>query len=161
MNAWDGPSRTPAKDILDSKKWYYFILTIHIFPDQAVKWTTLDRRSGQPFLLRQYWLCWTEVGGQGQWKSEQFCLVLGQNPDSWKTDTGHDFPENPDKNETRTGHGQCCPLRSGSETISSNITWIWVKKKYDGISRNSAWTTLAINWRHWSDSWLPLRMHFW
>ena len=35
------------------------------------------------------------------------------------------------------------------------------KKFYHEISRNSAWTTLTINWRHWSDSWLPLRMHFW
>ena len=25
------------------------------------------------------------------------------------TDTGYDFPENPDKSETRTGHVQCCP----------------------------------------------------
>ena len=29
-----------------------------------------------------------------------------------RTDTGHDFPENPDKNETRTGHGQYCPPTS-------------------------------------------------
>ena len=26
------------------------------------------------------------------------------------TDTGHDLSKNPDKYETRTGHGQCCPL---------------------------------------------------
>ena len=30
-----------------------------------------------------------------------------------QTDTGHDFPGNPDKNETRTGHGHCCPPTSG------------------------------------------------
>ena len=30
-----------------------------------------------------------------------------------QTDTGHDFPENQDKNETRTGHGQYCPPTSG------------------------------------------------
>ena len=29
-----------------------------------------------------------------------------------QTDTGHDFLENSDKNETRTGHGQCCPPTS-------------------------------------------------
>ena len=28
--------------------------------------------------------------------------------------TGQDFPENQDKNETRTGHRQCCPATSGS-----------------------------------------------
>ena len=31
-----------------------------------------------------------------------------------QTDNGHDFPENPDKNETRTGHRQCCPPTSVS-----------------------------------------------
>ena len=32
--------------------------------------------------------------------------------ESAQTDTGHDYPETPDKNETRTGHGQCCPPTS-------------------------------------------------
>ena len=32
-----------------------------------------------------------------------------ESPDfSSRTDTGQDFPENSDENETRTGHGQCC-----------------------------------------------------
>ena len=34
-----------------------------------------------------------------------------------RTDTGQDFPENPEKNETRTGHGQCCPPTSVSEPL--------------------------------------------
>ena len=29
----------------------------------------------------------------------------------------HDFPENPDKNVTRTGHGQGCPPTSGYDKI--------------------------------------------
>ena len=33
-----------------------------------------------------------------------------------RTDTGHDFPDNPDKNETWTGHGQCCPPTSVVES---------------------------------------------
>ena len=32
-----------------------------------------------------------------------------------QTDTGQDFPESPDKNETRTGHGQCCPPTSATK----------------------------------------------
>ena len=36
-----------------------------------------------------------------------------------QTDTGHDFSENPDKNETRTGHGQCCPPTSGLSRLNS------------------------------------------
>ena len=34
-----------------------------------------------------------------------------------QTDSGHDIPENPDKNETRTGHGQCCPPTSDSYSL--------------------------------------------
>ena len=30
-----------------------------------------------------------------------------------RTDTRQNFPENPDKNRTRTGPRQCCPLNSG------------------------------------------------
>ena len=37
-----------------------------------------------------------------------------------QTDTGQDFPENPDKNETRTGHGQCCPPTSASHVLHLN-----------------------------------------
>ena len=40
--------------------------------------------------------------GQGHRKSGQLCLVLVR-PD--RKSNGHDFLENPDKNETRTGHG--------------------------------------------------------
>ena len=36
-----------------------------------------------------------------------------------QTDTGQDFPENPDKNETRTGHGQCCPPTS----VLNRLIW--------------------------------------
>ena len=100
-----------------------------------------------------------DVGGQGQRKSGQLCLVLvrpdrqttdrvflkirtksghrtesrqtesGQTDTGQKirtesgqqTDTGQDFPENPDKNETRTGHGQCCPPTSGNKNIESVV----------------------------------------
>ena len=37
--------------------------------------------------------------------------------DGESPDTGHDFPENPDKNNTRTGHGQYCPPTSASDLI--------------------------------------------
>ena len=42
-----------------------------------------------------------------------------------QTDTGHDFPENADKNETRTGHGQCCPPTSVIQVTlrRSNLRW--------------------------------------
>ena len=60
-----------------------------------------------------------DIGGQGQRKSRQTESVqtdTGQKirtESGQQTDTGQDFPENPDKNETRTGHGQCCPPTSG------------------------------------------------
>ena len=38
-----------------------------------------------------------------------------------QTDTGQDFPENPDKNETRTGHGQCCPPTSDYSWVVSKL----------------------------------------
>ena len=53
-----------------------------------------------------------------------------------QTDTGHDFPEDPDKDETRTGHEQCCPPTSGlKQEVQSLIfrllflRWLlrWVK----------------------------------
>ena len=46
-----------------------------------------------------------DVGGQGQRKSRQLCLVLVR-PDGQQTDPGQNFLETPDKNEARTGHGQ-------------------------------------------------------
>ena len=39
-----------------------------------------------------------------------------ENTDIIRTDTGPDFPENPDKNETRTEHGQYCPTTYDSKT---------------------------------------------
>ena len=49
--------------------------------------------------------------------------LLFYNPDRIrKADRiGYDFPENPDKNETRTGHGQCCPPTSGSNQLSYRL----------------------------------------
>ena len=51
-----------------------------------------------------------------------------ENPDRIRTadrhgawDTGHDFPENPDKSETRTGHGQCCPPTVESDWLDELI----------------------------------------
>ena len=44
-----------------------------------------------------------------------------------QTDTGHDFPENPDKNETRAGHGHTCGQTADSlfrRTLES-IQWLW------------------------------------
>ena len=86
-----------------------------------------------------------DAGGQGHRNSGHLCLVIirperqttdgffrksGQNPESefWKaektwqikfglTDTSQDFPENPDKNETRIGHRQCCPSTSAPTSI--------------------------------------------
>ena len=50
-----------------------------------------------------------------------------------QTDTGHDFPENPDKNETRAEHGQCCPLTFASnelmELIPAEIRQHFVPRK--------------------------------
>ena len=56
--------------------------------------------SGQRTESRQ-----TESGQTDTW--QKILTESGQ-----RTDTGQDFPENPDKNETRTGHGQCCPPTS-------------------------------------------------
>ena len=40
-----------------------------------------------------------------------------------QTDTGHDFPEIPDKNETRTGHGQYCPPTSAIQSFILDFLW--------------------------------------
>ena len=40
-----------------------------------------------------------------------------------QTDTRPDFPENPDKNETRTGHGQCYPPTSDNQFMSVGKNW--------------------------------------
>ena len=41
------------------------------------------------------------------------CPCPAGQTDNGQTDTAHDFPENPDKKETRTGYGQCSPPTSG------------------------------------------------
>ena len=115
---------------------------------QLVVNTQLDRyQMGHcvtPMLFLR-WISWfdPDVGGQGHWKSGQLCFARvrpdrqtmdsffskirtesGQRTESrqqksGQTGIGHDFPENPEKNETRTGHGQCCPLTSGWTVLDS------------------------------------------
>ena len=46
-----------------------------------------------------------------------------------QTDTGHDFPENPDKNKTRTGHGQCCPPTSDQTIFFRNVFLLTLMNK--------------------------------
>ena len=51
---------------------------------------------------------WTDLWGKsGQTADSKIRAESGQ-----QTDTGQDFPENPDKNETMMGHGQLCPQTS-------------------------------------------------
>ena len=51
----------------------------------------------------------------GQTDNGQSFFTKFRTKSGHQTDTGQDFPENPDKNET--GHGQCCPPTSASEGI--------------------------------------------
>ena len=65
-----------------------------------------SEESGQLTELRQTESGQTETGQKIETESGQ------QTESEQQTDTGQDFPENPDTNETRTGHGQCCPSTS-------------------------------------------------
>ena len=47
-----------------------------------------------------------------------------------QTDTGQDFPENPDKNETRTGHGQCCPPTSAWNSLRRQWLLVALSSKF-------------------------------
>ena len=64
------------------------------------------------------------------------------------TDTGQDFPENPDKNETRTGHGLCCPPTSGTSRLNCNFTnfqsWCNCARHSTFISSGNKFTRLHI-----------------
>ena len=112
------PDKIPTADRIEVEK-------IRTDRHQTAFFLKIRTESGQRTDSRQ-----TE---SGQTDTRQpFSLKSGQNPDSGQirdrqnldrqtpdrksgqqTDTGQDFPENPDKNETRTGHGQCCPPTSG------------------------------------------------
>ena len=68
-----------------------------------------------------------------------------------QTDTGHDFPEIPDKNETRTGHGQYCPPTSAIQSFILDFLWepsyifflkIWI------LSSPSDWLNVLSWERH-------------
>ena len=99
------------------------------------------------------WLSAETVPTQGQRKSGQLCLVLvrpdrqttdrvflkirtksGQRTESrqeksGQTDIGQHFPEKPDKNDTRTGHGQLCPPTSDKRSL--------LKHQFDNFSKRS------------------------
>ena len=131
--------------------WYIYVMT------SAFKWTRLLRWFLEQFpssgtyttILRSesklMYKSGSDVGGHGQWKSGQLCLVLIR-PDrqttvsfflksGQQTDTGDDFPEIPNKNETRTGHGQCCPPTSDLKWVPyQNLRkFIDISEKYRNI----------------------------
>ena len=67
----------------------------------------------------------TESGQTDTGQKIQTDTGFGQQTDSkfgQQIDTGHEFQENPDKNETRTGHGQCCPPTFGLDSKLWNGT---------------------------------------
>ena len=71
-------------------------------------WFSVRRRRTRTVKV---WIALSRPCPTGQTDNEQrFSKIRTES--GQQTDTGHDFPENPDKNKTRTGHGQCCPPTS-------------------------------------------------
>ena len=110
-----------------SNKGVYWWSIWKLYPWKVSRWC----KTADWYWAQVVWLCRrcshkrkrsnnrSDVGGQGQWESGQQTESTqeksGQTQDrnsGQQTDIGHDFLENPDKDETMTGHGQCCPPTS-------------------------------------------------
>ena len=93
----------------------------------------------------------TESGQTDTW--QKILTESGQ-----RTDTGQDFPENPDKNETRTGHGQCCPPTSASKNtkfiivLSHSSNFREIRKnnfnKFTDNTESNSYLSQS-NWKIW------------
>ena len=81
------PDRIPTADRIETKK-------IRTDRHRTAFFSKIRTESGQLTKSRQTESGQTDTGQRIRTESGQ------------QTDTGHDFPENPDKNEIRAGHGQ-------------------------------------------------------
>ena len=116
--------------------------TYQFVPEPTIRWRTrtLKVRTplSRPCPTGQAGNDFSKIRTESRQLTESRRTKTGQTDTGQKirTQSGQDFSDNPETNETSTGHGQCCPPTSGTDWLKSmnpHLQIVSNKKPTDSI----------------------------